>query len=193
MTKGNTISYDTIFHSQFDFQMDFFLFIEFSQNRISIHRNNFKQVIRHLSVEEGMINDPFSNFMFYRPTYVQQVRMVAMQFIQQNDSIKQIRDLKNIILSKNEEFYKVRYFNKSHHHSLKLRYTQALAFLFRLDPTWDDRLLQFILKEANQTNVKYICEMIVADTMKPNQLFPIIEKVMHKISTKIRRNINLEY
>lgn len=88
-----------------------------------------------------------------------------------------ICDLLNTLLAKNEEFYKVRYFNKSHHHSLKLRYTQAIAFLLRLNPIWDDRSLNFILHEANQTNVKYICELIVAETMDPKQLFPIIEKV----------------
>lgn len=89
------------------------------------------------------------------------------------------------MLAKSDEFYKVRYFNKSHHHSLKLRYTQAIAFLFRLDPTWDSRTLQFILHEANQTNVKYICELIVAETMDPKQLFPAIEKVRninHKVA-----------
>lgn len=119
--------------------------------------------------------------MFHRPTYVQQVRLAAMHFIRRNNSIKQIRDLKNTLLAKSEEFYKVRYFNKSHHHSLKLRYTQAIAFLFRLDPTWDARTLQFILHEANQTNVKYICELIVAETMDPKQLFPTIEKVIRSI------------
>lgn len=86
--------------------------------------------------------------------------------------------MKNMILARKDEFYKVRYFNKSHYHSLKLRYTQAIAFLFHLDPTWDDRTVEFILHEANQTNVKYICELIVAETMKPDQLFPIIGKVI---------------
>lgn len=100
-----------------------------------------------------------------------------MQFIWRNNSKKLIRDLLNMLLAKAEEFYKVRYFNKSHHHSLKLRYTQAIAFLFRLAPVWDERTLNFILHEANQTNVKYICELIVADSMDPKLLFPIIEKV----------------
>lgn len=128
-------------------------------------------------------------FSFRRPTYVQQVRLTAMQVIRRNNSIKQIRNLKNMLFAKRDEFYTARYFNKSHQHSLKLRFTQALAFLFHLDPLWDHRTLDFILLEANQTNVKFICELIVADIMDPERIFAIIKSVreciLHNDQSKV--------
>lgn len=73
--------------------------------------------------------------------------------------------------------YRIRYYTNSYHHSLKLRITQALAFLFRLDGTWDDRMLKILLEEANQTNVTHINELILAATIQTDQMLPIIEKV----------------
>lgn len=100
-----------------------------------------------------------------------------MRAIAAKNDILQIRNLKNLLFATNSENHRVRYYTNSYHHSLKLRLTQALAFLFRLDPKWDDRMLKIILEEANQTNVTHINELIIAETIEPSQMLQIIENV----------------
>lgn len=105
------------------------------------------------------------------------VRLTAMHAIADNNQLEQIRNVKNLLFKKNTEIYRVRYYTNSHHHSMKLRITQALAFLFRLDPKWDDRMLKIIREEANQTNVTHINELIIAETIESEQMLKIIEEV----------------
>lgn len=105
-----------------------------------------------------------------------------MRAIAKKHDLAQIQNVKNILFTKNGEIYRVRYYTNSHHHSMKLRITQALAFLFRLDPKWDARMLKIILEEANQTNVTHINELIVAETIEPSEILQIIEKVAQRIS-----------
>lgn len=100
-----------------------------------------------------------------------------MRAIAAKHQIEQISNLKNLLFSKNKEIYRVRYYTNSYHHSLKLRITQALAFLFRLDPKWDERMLKIILEEANQTNVTHINELIIAETIDRLQMLQIIDNV----------------
>lgn len=100
-----------------------------------------------------------------------------MNAIAHLQTTKDIIELKNLLFAKNNDIYRARYFNHSYQHSMKLRYIQALAFLFRLEPVWDKRLLHFLLNEANQNNVMYITEMIIAETVEPKQLIHVIENV----------------
>lgn len=100
-----------------------------------------------------------------------------MRAIATKHDLEQIQNVRNFLFRKNSEIYRVRYYTNSHHHSMKLRITQALAFLFRLDPKWDARMLEIILQEANQTNVTHINELIIAETIEPSQMLQIIEKV----------------
>lgn len=100
-----------------------------------------------------------------------------MRAIAAKNDMEQIRDLKNLLFAANTENHRVRYYTNSYHHSLKLRITQALAFLFRLDPAWDDRMLKIILEEANQINVTHINELIIAETIDPAQMLQIIRSV----------------
>lgn len=111
-------------------------------------------------------------------TYNQKVRLSAMRAIAAKQQTEQIRNLKNLLFTKNGEIYRVRYYTNSHHHSLKLRITQALAFLFRLDPKWDDRMLKMILEEANQTNVTHMNELIIAATIDPTTILQTISNVI---------------
>lgn len=100
-----------------------------------------------------------------------------MRAIAAKNDMEQIRDLKNLMFAANKENHRVRYYTNSYHHSLKLRITQALAFLFRLDPVWDDRMLKIILEEANQINVTHMNELIIAGTIDPAQMLQIIRNV----------------
>lgn len=100
-----------------------------------------------------------------------------MRAIAAKNDMEQIRDLKNLLFAANTENHRVRYYTNSYHHSLKLRITQALAFLFRLDPAWDDRMLKIILEEANQINVTHINELIIAETIDPAKMLRIIRSV----------------
>lgn len=100
-----------------------------------------------------------------------------MAYIVEECSTEQIRELKELLFSKNAELYEPRYFNKSHPHSVKLRYTQALSLLFRLDSTFDERLLTFIVDEVNQFNVRFISELIVAETIDPDYLLNLVKEV----------------
>lgn len=100
-----------------------------------------------------------------------------MRAIANKNDVEQIRNVKDLLFTKNGEIYRVRYYTNSYHHSMKLRITQALAFLFRLDPIWDARMLKIILEEANQTNVTHINELIIGHTIEPSQMLQIIEKV----------------
>lgn len=93
---------------------------------------------------------------------------------------QQIATIKDLLFDKNKEMYRIRYYTNSYHHSVKLRITQALAFLFRLDGKWDDRMLKILLEEANQTNVTHINELILAATIQPDQMLQIIEKVSER-------------
>lgn len=111
-------------------------------------------------------------------TYNQKVRLSAMRAIAAKQQTEQIGNLKNLLFTKNGEIYRVRYYTNSHHHSLKLRITQALAFLFRLDPKWDDRMLKMILEEANQTNVTHMNELIIAATIDPTTILQTISNVI---------------
>lgn len=101
-----------------------------------------------------------------------------MRAIAAKQQTEQIGNLKNLLFTKNGEIYRVRYYTNSHHHSLKLRITQALAFLFRLDPKWDDRMLKMILEEANQTNVTHMNELIIAATIDPTIILQTISNVI---------------
>ncbi|XP_031623463.1 uncharacterized protein LOC116340876 [Contarinia nasturtii] len=110
-------------------------------------------------------------------TYNQKVRLTAMRAIAAKQQLEQIQNVKNLLFTKNTEIYRVRYYTNSHHHSMKLRITQALAFLFRLDPKWDGRMLDIILEEANQTNVTHINELILAETVDPLHMLTMIENI----------------
>lgn len=115
-------------------------------------------------------------------TYNQKVRLAAMRAIAAKNHTEQIVKLKDLLFVKNKEMYRVRYYTNSYHHSIKLRITQALAFLFRLDRKWDDRMLKILLEEANQTNVTHINELILAETIDPDQMLQIIENVsVHRL------------
>lgn len=111
----------------------------------------------------------------FRLTYVQRVRLVAMNYVTARKCTEEIRRLKDLLFAENKNIYSPRHFNKSYKHSRKLRLTQALALLFRLDPVWDERIVEFIFKEVNQTNVKLINELIVAYTVDKWHLFDLIE------------------
>lgn len=100
-----------------------------------------------------------------------------MRYIARTKNISQIKHLKDLLYLKNTEVYRIRYYTNSFHHSVKLRLTQALAFLYRLDPEWDDRILHITLTEANQSNVTHINELIFASTVDPFTLLAMIEKV----------------
>lgn len=100
-----------------------------------------------------------------------------MREIARNNNIAQIENIKDILFSRNTDVYRIRYYTNSHHHSVKLRLTQALAFLYRLNPKWDDRILNLTLTEANQSNVTHLNELILATTVDPSRLIEIIEKV----------------
>lgn len=100
-----------------------------------------------------------------------------MRAIAAKNDLEQIRNLKNRLFAKNSEIYRVRYYTNSYHHSMKMRITQALAFLFRLDPIWDERMLKTILEEANQPNVTHINELIIAETVERTQLLQMIRSV----------------
>lgn len=116
-------------------------------------------------------------FIFRCLTYHQTVRLTAMKFIEKECNKERIKHLKNMLFEKNTEIYRPRYFFNSHQHVIKLRLMQALAVLFRLDNEWDDRILDGILKESNQTNVTFITEMIIAETIDPDAIFDVIDKV----------------
>lgn len=100
-----------------------------------------------------------------------------MTFIEYENDIDRIRELKNVLFERNAEIYRPRYFFNSHQHAMKLRLSQTLALLFRLDNEWDERIMDGILKESNQTNVTFITELIIADTVNPYDLLDCIEKV----------------
>lgn len=100
-----------------------------------------------------------------------------MKFIETENDRKRIIHLKEALFEKNDEIYRPRYFFNSHQHAMKLRLTQALALLFRLDNEWDDRILDGILKESNQTNVTFVTELIIAETVNPYNLLDLIDKV----------------
>lgn len=100
-----------------------------------------------------------------------------MREIDRNQSKSQIRAVKDILFVKNTENYRIRYYTNSQHHSFKLRLAQALAFLFRMDPEWDERILKMTLVEANQSNVTHINEMILGAIVDPIDLLHIIENV----------------
>lgn len=114
---------------------------------------------------------------FRTSTYNQKVRLSAMRFIAAKQDPEQIENVKSLLFVKNDEIYRVRYYTNSYHHSLKLRITQAFAFLFRLNSKWDDRMLKIILEEANQPNVTHINEIIIANTINPTQLLQMIANV----------------
>lgn len=111
------------------------------------------------------------------PSYNQQIRLTAIKYIQRLKCPQTIDKLKNSLFDKNSEMHRSRYFNHSIHHSVKLRYMQAVAILCQQVPTWNDHLLNGILNEINQTNVTYINEMIIAHTVEPNQIIELIDKV----------------
>lgn len=100
-----------------------------------------------------------------------------MNEIDRNKSRAQIKHLKDLLLAKNTEIYRIRYYTNSQHHSMKLRLTQAIGFLYRLDPEWDDRILNLTLTEANQSNVTHINELIIASIVDPIQLLKIVEAI----------------
>lgn len=100
-----------------------------------------------------------------------------MKFIETENDIERIRCLKDLLFERNTEIYRPRYFFNSHQHAMKLRLMQALALLFRLDNEWDARILDGILKESNQTNVAFVTELIVAETINPYDLLDCINKV----------------
>lgn len=100
-----------------------------------------------------------------------------MRKIARNNDIRQIKNLKNLLFTKNKETSCARYFKNTFHHSVKLRITQALAFLFRLDSEWDYRLMGLILEEVNQVNVTHINELMIAETVDYTKLIGLIEKV----------------
>lgn len=102
-----------------------------------------------------------------------------MTYITEYCDENRIRQLKELLFEKNPELYEPRYFNKSHPHSVKLRYTQALSLLFRLDPSFDNRLLPFIIDEVNQFNVRFISELIIAETIEPNYLLSLVKGVSY--------------
>lgn len=102
-----------------------------------------------------------------------------MQYITDYCDVNQIRQIKELLFEKNSELYEPRYFNKSYPHSVKLRYTQALSLLFRLDPMFDDRLLPFIIDEVNQFNVRFISELIIAETIEPKYLLNLVKGVSY--------------
>lgn len=111
-----------------------------------------------------------------------------MRAIAAKNDLEQIRNLKNRLFAKNTDIYRVRYYTNSFHHSTKLRITQALAFLFRLDSVWDERMLKTILEEANQPNVTHINELIIAETVDRVKLLQIIRSVSFTVSMIIYFN-----
>lgn len=100
-----------------------------------------------------------------------------MRSIAAKNHLDQIRNIKDVLFARNVEIYRVRYYTNSYHHMMKLRITQALAFLFRMDPIWDDRMLKIILDEANQTNVTHINELIIGYTIEPSKMLSFIGNV----------------
>lgn len=101
-----------------------------------------------------------------------------MRKIAERTDLQQIQNLKNLLFAKNTELYRLRYYTHSYHHTLKLRLAQAFAFLFRLDPQWDERIFKILMDEANQVNVTHINELIIAETADGYQLLDLIEKVI---------------
>lgn len=151
-------------------------FVDILQKCEPIYYVDFGEVSLYCS---KIIPIDYKNVSLNRLTYNQTVRLAAMSYITTNCDKNRIRELKELLLQKNSELYEPRYFNKSYPHSIKLRYTQALAMLFRLDPKFDDRLLPFVMDEVNQFNVRYISELIIAETIDPNHLLDLIKGVSH--------------
>lgn len=112
------------------------------------------------------------------PTYNQKVRLSAMREIHRNKDKKQMQAIKELLFAKNQENFSIRYYTNSQHHSFKLRLAQAFAFLFRMDPAWDERILKMTLVEANQSNVTHIHELIIGAIVDPADLIHIIENVI---------------
>lgn len=100
-----------------------------------------------------------------------------MRIVAQRNDLAQIRRLKDLLFAKNSEIYRLRYYTHSYHHTMKLRLAQAFAFLFRLDPQWDERIFKIMMEEANQVNVTHINELIIAETVDAYQMIELIEKV----------------
>lgn len=70
-----------------------------------------------------------------------------------------------------------RYFADSMHHRQKLRIVQALAMVFSLKRTWDDRILTFLFDENNQHNVTFIVECIIGALLDSKRIEDILKKV----------------
>lgn len=100
-----------------------------------------------------------------------------MRTIAHRNQLRQIRNLKDLLFNKNAEIHRLRYYTNSYHHTLKLRIAQAFAFLFKLDPRWDERMFNLILNEANQVNVTHINELIIAEISNGYELLELVEKV----------------
>lgn len=113
------------------------------------------------------------------------VRKYAFQFLntiaQSNVKYNNIYNVvKEMLLSKLEQLHitKPRYYFDSYYHRIKLRIVQALAKLYCYPvTTWDDRILNGILVENNQTNILIILQCIVVSKLPHENIFDILEKV----------------
>lgn len=74
---------------------------------------------------------------------------------------------------------RIRYFNDSHHHRIKLRVIQSLAML--LEPILEDQLFikQILLNQNNQLNITYIIELIAANILTLDEIISVLSKVIN--------------
>lgn len=113
-------------------------------------------------------------------TYNQSVRLAAMRYIQRLECPSTLAQLKVLLQAKDTENTRIRYFNNSMQHELKLRYVQAMALLHQRNPIWDEANLQGLLLENNQTNITYINELIIAETIGIDRFMQLFNEVTDK-------------
>lgn len=111
--------------------------------------------------------------------YNQSVRLAAMRFIQHLDCPQTIEKLKELLHAKNIENSRIRYFSNSIQYELKLRHVQALAILHQRAPVWNEINLNGLLMENNQTNVTYINELIIAETIDVERFMKLMNEVCY--------------
>lgn len=111
-----------------------------------------------------------------------------MRYIQRLECSSTLAQLKVLLQAKDTENTRIRYFNNSMQHELKLRYVQAMALLHQRNPIWDEANLQGLLLENNQTNITYINELIIAETIGIDRFMQLFNEVTDKtiLTTKIR-------
>lgn len=133
------------------------------------------------------------NFFSRCVTYNQSVRLAALRYIQRLDCPTTIETLKELLHSKNLENSRIRYFSNSIQHELKLRHVQALALLHQRAPLWNESNLNGLLLENNQTNITYINELIIAQTIGVDRFMKLMNEVIVLFETIFHPHIHISF